>query len=185
MSSANEVQVEIYRTRAFDGDPTVNDDVTQGFAVGSRWTNVVSRRMFICVNADAGAAHWIVATVPSARFEYLNVGYSTNSPVYMDTGASFPYDGSVLEGFNSFKIVASLNSDDTNHTFDIRIIDETHDAIIVEAIGLSGSPSKQIYDLGPISNVLKAMAIFTVQVRRSGTASTDLVNLYTLQIEYT
>lgn len=41
-------------------DPTVNDDVTLGYSAGSYWYNTVSEETFFCVNADTGAAVWVL-----------------------------------------------------------------------------------------------------------------------------
>ena len=39
-------------------DPTVNDDVDQGFDSGSFWNNLSSQTFFVCVDATRGAAVW-------------------------------------------------------------------------------------------------------------------------------
>lgn len=39
--------------------PTVNDDNTKGFVVGSRWINTTAGTAFICVNTTTGAAVWV------------------------------------------------------------------------------------------------------------------------------
>lgn len=39
-------------------DPTVNDDVNDGYEAGSLWYNGVSGRYFVCLSATAGAAVW-------------------------------------------------------------------------------------------------------------------------------
>lgn len=38
--------------------PTVNDDSTQGYAVGSRWIDTTNDREYICLGAATGAAVW-------------------------------------------------------------------------------------------------------------------------------
>jgi hypothetical protein len=37
------------------GEPTVNDDETKGYSIGSQWVNSF---FFVCVDATAGAAVW-------------------------------------------------------------------------------------------------------------------------------
>lgn len=49
-------------------DPTVNDDESQGYSGfdaggGSLWFNTVSREVFRCADATAGAAEWIKTTL--------------------------------------------------------------------------------------------------------------------------
>lgn len=39
-------------------DPGVNDDVTLGYGVGSRWDNAPSNRLWICVSPTDGDANW-------------------------------------------------------------------------------------------------------------------------------
>jgi hypothetical protein len=41
-----------------DADPTVNDDVTLGYAAGSYWVTATTQREFYCVSATDGAAVW-------------------------------------------------------------------------------------------------------------------------------
>lgn len=38
--------------------PTINDDITQGYAVGSRWLDVTNDDEYVCLDATAGAAVW-------------------------------------------------------------------------------------------------------------------------------
>lgn len=39
-------------------DPTINDDVWDGYAVGSRWVNAEADRAFLCIDNAVGAAVW-------------------------------------------------------------------------------------------------------------------------------
>lgn len=39
-------------------NPTVTDDVTQGYGTGSPWANAVDDTYFLCVNATQGQAAW-------------------------------------------------------------------------------------------------------------------------------
>lgn len=43
-------------------DPTVNDDVTDGFQIGSRWWNTSSQEEFVCLSVAQGAAVWLSTT---------------------------------------------------------------------------------------------------------------------------
>jgi hypothetical protein len=43
-------------------DPTVNDDGTAGFSIGSRWINVTLDKEFVCLDASTGAAVWTQTT---------------------------------------------------------------------------------------------------------------------------
>ena len=43
-------------------DPTVNDDTSAGYEVGSRWINLTTDTEFVCLDATAGAAVWVATT---------------------------------------------------------------------------------------------------------------------------
>lgn len=43
-------------------DPTVNDDVEDGFFAGAFWVNSSSQQAFVCVSAATGAAVWLQIT---------------------------------------------------------------------------------------------------------------------------
>lgn len=47
-------------------DPTVNDDITQGLDIRSKWINTTNGKVFFCVNNAAGAATWIDVTLTAA-----------------------------------------------------------------------------------------------------------------------
>jgi len=42
--------------------PTVNNDGTEGYAVGSRWTDATNDKDYVCTDASTGAAVWIETT---------------------------------------------------------------------------------------------------------------------------
>ena len=62
-------------------DPTVNDDDTQGYMIGSRWINTSSPGEFICSDASTGAAVWTLTT------------YSAPGAVFVDYYNSASYSG--------------------------------------------------------------------------------------------
>ncbi len=41
-------------------DPSMSQDITQGYEIGSRWFNNVTSTQFFCVNSTAGVAIWVV-----------------------------------------------------------------------------------------------------------------------------
>jgi len=41
-------------------DPTVNDDINDGYGVGSRWLNTSNDKEFICTDNASGAARWVL-----------------------------------------------------------------------------------------------------------------------------
>jgi len=44
-------------------DPGVNDDSSAGYSIGSKWLNTVTTEVFLCLDANVGAAHWESATL--------------------------------------------------------------------------------------------------------------------------
>ena len=40
-------------------DPTVDDDLLRGYAVGSSWINTSTNELFICFDNSQGAAVWL------------------------------------------------------------------------------------------------------------------------------
>jgi hypothetical protein len=46
------------KRNAVAADPTVNDDVTAGYSVGSIWVNTSDAGVFVCISSGAGAADW-------------------------------------------------------------------------------------------------------------------------------
>ncbi len=43
-------------------DPSTSNDSTEGYAVGSTWTNVVTKEAFTCTSVSVGAANWVSTT---------------------------------------------------------------------------------------------------------------------------
>lgn len=48
------------------GPPTVDDDSSDGFGVGSPWVDVANGRSYLCVDASAGAAVWVEVSAIAA-----------------------------------------------------------------------------------------------------------------------
>jgi hypothetical protein len=65
-------------------DPSVADDDTQDYSVGSRWLNTSASRAWTCLSAATGAAIWVldgvvpgVGVVPSNMLPYFGSGTGT------------------------------------------------------------------------------------------------------------
>ena len=52
-------------------DPTVTDDNTQGYSVGSRWINTITKTIFTCVLSTTGAAEWAIDTQSSSNLSVI------------------------------------------------------------------------------------------------------------------
>ena len=67
--------------------PTANDDVTQGYAVGSLWVDTVTEDAYTCLDASSGAALWKRTTeIPGVASAYYDVYNAVSSPT--DIGAT-------------------------------------------------------------------------------------------------
>ncbi|WP_379826799.1 tail fiber protein [Flavobacterium notoginsengisoli] len=42
--------------------PTVTDDTSKGYAIGSRWINITTMKEYVCVKSDSGTAVWEITT---------------------------------------------------------------------------------------------------------------------------
>jgi len=61
-------------------NPTVNDDSSNGYAVGSRWINVNADREWVCLDASNTAAVWTETTVAD-HINLQNVGTNTHAQI--------------------------------------------------------------------------------------------------------
>lgn len=59
--------------------PTVNNDATEGYAVGSRWIDTVSDKEYVLVDATDGAAVWIETTQSGTAVTYYNASETVSS----------------------------------------------------------------------------------------------------------
>lgn len=60
---ASGVTTELKYNFAATVAPTVNDDVGDGFIVGSRWLDTTNDREYVCLNNASGAAIWLLSTL--------------------------------------------------------------------------------------------------------------------------
>jgi len=64
--------------------PTVNNDIDEGYAVGSRWVDVTNDKEYVCLDNTDGAAVWTETTGAGAGAEtYLEL---TDTPAAYDDG---------------------------------------------------------------------------------------------------
>lgn len=75
-------------------DPTVNDDNTAGYFVGSLWANITNDKLFICIDTSTGAAAWKCVSINGGHIINLRAGdailaHDANfAPVETLTGAN-------------------------------------------------------------------------------------------------
>lgn len=59
--TVQQLEDSILRNNAVAGVPTVNDDETLGYGIGSTWFNIATGSdIYVCVDATAGAALWLL-----------------------------------------------------------------------------------------------------------------------------
>lgn len=173
----------VYRAVAATIDPTSSNDEQENWKVGSRWANTTTKRIFECTDASAGSATWTCSTMPSAGMEILSLNGNTSDTFYTFVGA-FPFAGTAVVGLQSLHVVASVDSPNTSFTFDVRVIDHTNsNAVVAEAVGLSGD-NMQIHDLGALSNLPTTAAVFVLELRRSGTPSSNIATIFSLRLTH-
>ena len=162
-------------------NPTVNDDTTAGYEIGSRWFNTTLLQEYVLMSSTTGAAVWKTTT---REYDQVRVESSTNSATYVVAG-TYLYRGAAHRTIKSIRVIAAHATATSGYTFDVRVIDyDNSGAVLAEVTGLSGT-SKAIRDLGTITNVPTADHVFEIQVRRSGTTSgTYLATVYTLAFEF-
>ena len=118
--------------------PTVSDDATQGYEVGSQWYDVVAKKAYTCLNPAPGAAEWKVTTgvavevdpnalwndgtvLPIGSFDWnqqdiYNIKDLTANQVKIDDGVSQPYT------INSLSDQLIVSGTDTTKASDVKIL---------------------------------------------------------------
>jgi len=90
-------------------NPTVNDDDTQGYSVGSQWVNVTTDEAFICVDDSIGAAKW-----PEIGGAGSGVHVATVDPTPNDDGSSGFQVGSLWLNKTTYELWVSIDDTASN-----------------------------------------------------------------------
>ncbi len=78
--------------------PTVNDDTSDGYVVGSLWADVTNDYLYVCIDSSAGAAIWVTYQEFNAALNSIaNLTTSANQMIY--TTASDVYAATTLTPF--------------------------------------------------------------------------------------
>ncbi len=64
---------------AATADPTANDDIADGYGIGTLWINTSSGNVYICVNSAPGAAVWSVLTGGGGHTQNTDTGTTSNT----------------------------------------------------------------------------------------------------------
>jgi hypothetical protein len=85
-------------------DPNMSNDVTQDYSVGSRWFNITTRRVWVCLSAATGAASWAIdGVVPGVGVEPSNMltYFGGGSGTLLEAGNLNRQIGNPLAGNNA------------------------------------------------------------------------------------
>jgi len=80
--------VELSNNDSATTDPSASDDVTQGWDIGSHWTNTAVGRVWFCVDNSTGAAVWKDVSTPGAGSHPVTISAS-DPTVNEDSSAGF------------------------------------------------------------------------------------------------
>ena len=81
-SSGNTIRQSLYNLTT---TPTVTDDDTLGYSVGSLWT-LDDGTVYVCSDATTGAAVWAIGGIPTIQ-QVLDAGDTSTTPIIIDDGA--------------------------------------------------------------------------------------------------
>jgi hypothetical protein len=103
-SSGNTIRQSLYNLTT---TPTVTDDDTLGYSVGSLWT-LDDGTVYVCSDATTGAAVWAIGGIPNLQ-QVTDVGFGTTNRLVSSDGA-----GSITEVGNGYIVIATGNIGDVN-----------------------------------------------------------------------
>ena len=92
------------------GDPTVNNDSSEGYSVLSKWLNNSSTEVWLCLDATNGAAVWEIKTLTTDDL---------GSAALADVGAGNGLDADLLDSLNSSQFVRSDTSDTLDGSYTV------------------------------------------------------------------
>lgn len=111
-------------------NPTVNDDVTLGYVIGSRWINSVTSCVYVCTDNSVGAAKWKIKTSSTIQ---ISCGGDTNSyisktNITYSVVRQFIFGGTNNEG--NPQCVKYLGGPAVGSVMCVRLFDVSHNAIL-------------------------------------------------------
>lgn len=72
--------------------PTVNDDITLGYSIGSNWVDVTNDNVYVCVDITATAAVWIQTNASASLFTTVTNTASDTAFIEFNTPGSGSYE---------------------------------------------------------------------------------------------
>ena len=171
-------------------NPTINDDSTLGYSIGSIWVNTVGKSSYFCVDATATEAKWnktgggavgaaLTSAFTSASGAYVNVQAQTS---WMTVG-SIIFPGTDQVGEPSEVHINARKANGGGANFDIRVYDATNANQVAIATNISSTDILNIIDLGSLGNFQTGTAIYEVQVIKNGGGGNPTVEISALTLE--
>jgi len=81
LSNVENLKVKLDATQA----PTVDNDVDEGYAVGSRWADVTNDREYVCLDNTDGAAVWTETTKTIALLSATTISFAVDADTALYT----------------------------------------------------------------------------------------------------
>jgi len=135
--------------------PTVTDDSSLGYSVGSEWTDTVNLKHYTCMKATVGSAIWVMETAvsgvptPKTSIQGCRLRWISTSQVNVQTGA-VNIDGASYEVSSELQVTwSNIASDSTKKA-------DTWYHVYVKAIGgsLVAYLSESIPDRDAYGNII-------------------------------
>jgi hypothetical protein len=92
------------------GNPTVNDDRTLGYYIGTVWINTTTKVSYVSVNDAVGAAVWRAVDAIGEKYKWLNIGAGV---------ATSATQGSIASGNAAVLLFDGANSSASSWSFPI------------------------------------------------------------------
>lgn len=163
--------------------PTQNDDISKGWSVGSL-IQVKDGNLWRCEDPTQGAAYWrdMSGGFPALPLDYATPaqpdGWESVSATY-EALPRFPFPGRDKAG-RPIRIYV-LCKCDTDVTGQLRLVDVSASKTIAEG-GTFTHTAWQEVDLGDVTNIADARAIWQIEVKR--TAGDDKVYVSFVTVEF-
>jgi len=147
--------IEIVKYSKFDATsaPTVNNDIDEGYKVGSIWVDVTNDKSYVCLDNSDGAAVWTETTQGGAGI--------SGTPVQYDY-ARF-VDGTNIEGRSYSETKEDLDVDDLEN--------------VTNAMDSPGIVTGGVVSEGSTAGTFKVTAITEAYLRTSASATAPLVSV--------
>lgn len=164
---------QVRRDMVTNVDPTASNDSTQGYTVGSTWLNTAENSRWICFDATATAAVWLVTTneLLRALSKTIQIGFGDNNQNFNEQNNASPkiiryfrFFGTDVSTPTSVFATVSRGGGDTGEAFmDIRR-DDTGDLVA------SGSWTAELphsITITPLTNLPAAPTVMYVEIYKS------------------